>query len=200
MLAAMRQSGQRQNRPVWRTPLGTPVSTSAFAGKTGSVAANTLSFWGKALPLEPGSGPQWHPLPYHCLDVAAVGEAVLTRHHGLRHSLSSLLDLPAEIAVPVTCFLCVHDIGKFARCTICSVCPRSCRSSNASAYGARLSLLPAWPYWQTGLAPGRSGSLIASLIEISSRIGALSGSEQSGLSPQPTSFRPTSVAISTTAP
>ncbi len=75
-----------------------------------------LSFWGKAQPLEPGHGPQWHPLPYHCLDVAAVGEALLTRHRGLRQSLSGLLGLPSEETVSVVCFLlCLHDVGKFAR-------------------------------------------------------------------------------------
>ena len=77
---------------------------------------NALSFWGKAQPLNPDRGPQWHPLPYHCLDVAAVGEVLLTRHRGLRQSLFGLLDLPIEETIPVVCFLlCLHDIGKFAR-------------------------------------------------------------------------------------
>lgn len=77
---------------------------------------NALSFWGKAQPLNPDRGPQWHPLPYHCLDVAAVGEALLTRHRGLRQSLLGLLGLPIEEIIPVVCFLlCLHDIGKFAK-------------------------------------------------------------------------------------
>ena len=77
---------------------------------------NALSFWGKAQPLAPERGPQWHPLPYHCLDVAAVGEALLYRHHGLRQSLSGLLGLPSQDFIPVLCFLlCLHDIGKFAK-------------------------------------------------------------------------------------
>ena len=80
------------------------------------LAMSTLSFWGKAQPLNPQHGPQWHPLPYHCLDVAAVGEALLTRHPGLRQSLSGLLGLPSEETVSVACFLlCLHDIGKFAK-------------------------------------------------------------------------------------
>ena len=29
-------------------------------------------YWGKADPSYPGD-PKWHPLIYHCLDVAAVG-------------------------------------------------------------------------------------------------------------------------------
>ena len=77
---------------------------------------NVLSFWGKAQPLEPDRGPQWHPLPYHCLDVAAVGEALLTQRRGLRQSLPGLLGLPSEETVSVVCFLlCLHDIGKFAK-------------------------------------------------------------------------------------
>ena len=88
----------------------------AVVAQWSSAAVNTLSFWGKAQPSEPERGPQWHPLPYHCLDVAAVGEALLTRHHGLRNNLSGLLGLPGEVTVPVACFLlCLHDIGKFAK-------------------------------------------------------------------------------------
>ena len=77
---------------------------------------NELSFWGKARPLDSDRRPQWHPLPYHCLDVAAVGEALMTRHRGLRQSLLDLLGLPSEDFIPVLCFLlCLHDIGKFAK-------------------------------------------------------------------------------------
>ena len=74
------------------------------------------SFWGKAQSFDPARGPQWHPLPYHCLDVAAAGEALLTRHRGLRQGLSRLLGLSGEETVPLACFLlCLHDIGKFAK-------------------------------------------------------------------------------------
>jgi CRISPR-associated endonuclease/helicase Cas3 len=31
-----------------------------------------LKYWGKADPKYP-SEPKWHPLVYHCLDMAAVG-------------------------------------------------------------------------------------------------------------------------------
>ena len=79
------------------------------------ITVNELSFWGKAQPIA-AAGPQWHPLPYHCLDVAAVGEALLYRHHGLRRSLSDLLGLLNRDFIPVLCFLlCLHDIGKFAK-------------------------------------------------------------------------------------
>ena len=75
-----------------------------------------LSFWGKARPLDPDRGPRWHPLAFHSLDVAAVGEALMARHHGLGESLFRLLGVPCKEASPLICFLlCLHDIGKFAK-------------------------------------------------------------------------------------
>ena len=56
---------------------------------------DTLHFWGKARPNDP-AGPRWHPLVFHCLDVAAVGEALIERHDGLARSLSGLLELPRD--------------------------------------------------------------------------------------------------------
>ena len=77
---------------------------------------NLLSFWGKSQPLDLDRGPQWQPLPHLCLDVAAVGEATLNRHSGLRQSLPSLLDPIGEETIPIVCFLlCLQDIGKFAK-------------------------------------------------------------------------------------
>ena len=75
----------------------------------------TLHFWGKARPNDP-AGPRWHPLVFHCLDVAAVGEALLERHDGLARSLSGLLELPRDdVARLLRLLLCLHDIGKFAK-------------------------------------------------------------------------------------
>ncbi len=73
-------------------------------------------FWGKARPLHPDRGPRWHPLAYHSLDVAAVGEALLTSHPRLSNRFSELLGLVGDDAVSLTCYLlCLHDIGKFAK-------------------------------------------------------------------------------------
>ncbi len=73
-------------------------------------------FWGKARPASLDNGPDWHPLAFHCLDVAAVGEALLTQHRGLGESLFRLLGLSQEQAVPLICYLlCLHDVGKFAK-------------------------------------------------------------------------------------
>ncbi len=74
-----------------------------------------LDFWGKAQPRDE-DGPRWHPLAFHCLDVAAVGEVLLKHHRGLRDGLHRILGLPAREADALICFLlCLHDIGKFAK-------------------------------------------------------------------------------------
>ena len=74
-----------------------------------------LHFWGKARPHLP-HGPRWHPLAFHCLDVAAVGDALLSRNRGLAQSLSDLLGVPPEsTCLLLRRLLCLHDIGKFAK-------------------------------------------------------------------------------------
>ena len=75
----------------------------------------TAQFWGKAQPQTP-DGPQWHPLAYHCLDVAAVGEVLLAQHCGLGESIPALLGMSGDAAVQVVRYLlCLHDVGKFAK-------------------------------------------------------------------------------------
>lgn len=74
------------------------------------------SFWGKAQPVDPGQGPDWHPLAFHSLDVAAVGHAILTSDRSLRDRFCALLGMKTDVAVPIICYLlAIHDIGKFAK-------------------------------------------------------------------------------------
>ena len=72
-------------------------------------------YWGKAKPptLE---GPQYHLLPYHCLDVAAVGVNYLKRTPALRALLMRRLRLESEPALEswLAFWLALHDLGKFA--------------------------------------------------------------------------------------
>lgn len=57
----------------------------------------------------------YHPLPYHCLDVAAVGQALLEQHMSLRRTLAGLLRLDhATLTAWAVFFLALHDLGKFA--------------------------------------------------------------------------------------
>ena len=77
---------------------------------------NILDFWGKAQPYDPDKGPKWHPLVFHCLDVAAVGEVLINRHHGLRTHLAHLMKLSEkDVRLICRCLLCLHDVGKFAK-------------------------------------------------------------------------------------
>ncbi len=74
-----------------------------------------LSFWGKARSTDADGGPAWHPLAFHSLDAAAVGEALLSEHRGLTNRLCGLWGLTEPKTVALLRFLiCLHDIGKFA--------------------------------------------------------------------------------------
>lgn len=72
-------------------------------------------YWGKAGKNEAGE-PIWHPLVYHCLDVAAVGYVLLQRNVYIRKKLAHMLGLDeGELVWLTVFFLGLHDIGKFAR-------------------------------------------------------------------------------------
>lgn len=71
-------------------------------------------YWGKAKP-DREDGPQYHPLPYHCLDVAACGSVLLEHQTTWLGGLSQLSGIQAEALRPWLRFLlAIHDIGKFA--------------------------------------------------------------------------------------
>ncbi|MBF0494187.1 MAG: CRISPR-associated endonuclease Cas3'' [Candidatus Omnitrophica bacterium] len=55
-----------------------------------------------------------HLLPYHCLDVAAVGQ-ILADRLGVSKHIAEKLKCQEKNIVPIIVFLCaVHDIGKFS--------------------------------------------------------------------------------------
>jgi len=67
--------------------------------------------WGKA----EKDGERYHLLPYHCLDVAAVGWLLLDPEKPLCRRLAAQLEIaPEQLRQWVVFFLCLHDIGKFA--------------------------------------------------------------------------------------
>lgn len=75
-----------------------------------------LAYWGKAQPRG-DAGPQWHPAPYHGLDVAAVGAAFLESRPRALAALARAAGLPEDLARRWLLFaLSIHDIGKFACC------------------------------------------------------------------------------------
>lgn len=72
--------------------------------------ADYFKYWGKA--SEDGS---YHLLPYHCLDVAAVGQQILSKEPALRHKFSTILGLDESTCLRwLVLFLALHDIGKFS--------------------------------------------------------------------------------------
>lgn len=72
------------------------------------------AFWGKARPM-PGAIHAHHALAYHCLDVAAVGQAYLRRAPALRRLIADTLGVPDDERLVdwVTFWLALHDIGKW---------------------------------------------------------------------------------------
>jgi len=71
-------------------------------------------YWGKAFPLKEVV-PSYHLLPYHCLDVAAVGKALLDNQPALLQQLANLSGINNTSFLDwITFLLAIHDVGKFA--------------------------------------------------------------------------------------
>lgn len=74
-----------------------------------------FAYWGKARPVS-DDGPSYHLLPFHSLDVAAVGWHLLAPERPLSLLLSRRLSLSPEVLRSLMVFfLGLHDLGKFAR-------------------------------------------------------------------------------------
>ncbi|WP_262731048.1 CRISPR-associated helicase Cas3' [Alloalcanivorax marinus] len=72
-------------------------------------------YWGKARPAS-AEGAAYHLLPFHSLDVAAVGWHLLAPERPLALLLARRLDLPPTVLRSLLVFfLGLHDLGKFAR-------------------------------------------------------------------------------------
>jgi len=74
-----------------------------------------LRLWGKARP-DREDGPRYHPLIWHLLDVAAVGEAVLRCSPLLRERLEKISGVDGNTLERLVGFLlALHDVGKVSR-------------------------------------------------------------------------------------
>ncbi|MFI4939729.1 MAG: CRISPR-associated endonuclease Cas3'' [Burkholderiales bacterium] len=72
-----------------------------------------FNYWGKADPAYT-LDQKWHPLAYHCLDVAAVGTEYL-KHSSLLKACCSLLICSEHDFLSWSAFLlALHDLGKFS--------------------------------------------------------------------------------------
>jgi len=82
--------------------------------KATDTVAGYFRYWGKAS-KENEEGAACHLLPYHCLDVAAVGQVLLQQHASLRKSLARLTGLSeTDLVCWLPFLLSLHDIGKFS--------------------------------------------------------------------------------------
>ncbi|MFH1113947.1 MAG: CRISPR-associated helicase Cas3' [Pseudomonadota bacterium] len=73
-------------------------------------------YWGKVSKVEDNDKERSiHLLPYHCLDVAAVGHVLLRLDENLLKRLRGNLPLPEEdVRRLIVFFLALHDVGKFS--------------------------------------------------------------------------------------
>ena len=74
---------------------------------------HVFRYWGKADPNYPGES-KWHPLAYHCLDVAAVGVAYLQQSSLLKSCCGLLRCSEREFLSWSSFLLALHDLGKFS--------------------------------------------------------------------------------------
>jgi len=73
-----------------------------------------FKYWGKADPNYPGQ-PKWHPLVYHCLDVAACAQMLLLKRADFLRKLINLSGFAEKQAIEwLTFLIAIHDVGKFA--------------------------------------------------------------------------------------
>lgn len=71
-----------------------------------------LRYWAKS---PPEGSDRYHPVPYHCLDVAAAGRAILEARPSASRRLALVSGLPRQDAVDLTVLLLAfHDLGKLA--------------------------------------------------------------------------------------
>ena len=77
--------------------------------------ASYFKYWGKARKDPSQDGHDYHLLPYHCLDVAAVGKCLLGVDKAITKDLAEFLEItPKQVQDLMVFFLVLHDLGKFA--------------------------------------------------------------------------------------
>ena len=93
-------------RAGWRMAVGQVMTTDH---------RSIFRYWGKADPAYAGE-PKWHPLVYHCLDVAAVADLFQERAPEIQTMLRNKLRANNECAVGnwLAFWSALHDLGKFS--------------------------------------------------------------------------------------
>ncbi len=73
-----------------------------------------MKYWGKAKKDSDQEGDEYHLLPYHCLDVAAVADVWLESSGTLLNQIAFQLGVERDQAKQIVLFfILLHDIGKF---------------------------------------------------------------------------------------
>lgn len=71
-------------------------------------------YWGKALKGNSGENVEYHLLPYHCLDVAAVSDVWWQQSGSIRHRFIGMSGLnEQQTHAWLLFFIALHDYGKF---------------------------------------------------------------------------------------
>jgi len=78
--------------------------------------ATIFKYWGKADPAYPYE-PKWHPLAYHCLDVAAVAASWWDASPTIQRTFLAAFGCPPlqqnQLRAWILFFTAMHDLGKF---------------------------------------------------------------------------------------
>jgi CRISPR-associated endonuclease/helicase Cas3 len=82
------------------------------ASKQSAHNGDFFLYWGKARAAI-NSGPTFHLLAYHCLDVAAVAEVWWRESRVIRHALSKGAGADGSTLAWAKFFVALHDLGKF---------------------------------------------------------------------------------------
>ena len=113
-------------------------------------------YWGKASPDQADSS-AYHLLPFHCLDVAACGQALLRLPQFSLASLASDLGWPQQgVEKLFLFFLALHDLGKFARAfqnLVPNLSPDLVPADEGKRYEQRHDTL-GWVLWEQDIAEG----------------------------------------------
>lgn len=113
-------------------------------------------YWGKASPEQADSS-AYHLLPFHCLDVAACGQALLRLSQFSLASLASDLGWPQQdVEKLFLFFLALHDLGKFARAfqnLVPNLSPDLVPADEGKRYEQRHDTL-GWVLWEQDIAEG----------------------------------------------
>jgi HD domain len=154
--------------------------TNLRSGETDASSGNAWRdltiFWGKARPPADRPSPSYHPLIFHSLDVAAVGQILLSRWPGLAAGLATALGWEVEAATALVIrLLALHDLGEI-RPPVSGEIPRALRPELRTDRARHDGLRPCFGRLLTSAIRSRAARGVA-------RLGGLSAARGGGYRP-----------------